>query len=150
MQACEVVVEEIPKLQSVSECISASNRVLGAFECLVARKILFKLIASLNFVLKDSQRSKLLLFMETVGLNDIKKLINLLRLVQAGRVDRLSGKRLFVTVPGYSTPICIADCLGNAVSVMASNEKEGGAQLLQVHTCVIIVCSKITFALLND
>ena len=71
--------------------------------------------------------------METVKLNDIKKLINLLRLVQAGRIDRTPGKQLTVTVPGYSTPVCIADCLGNAVSLMASNEKEGGAQLLQVH-----------------
>ncbi len=75
--------------------------------------------------------------MESFGLNDIKKMIKLLRLVQAGRVDRLPGKQLFVTIPGYTSPVCIADCLGYAVSLMASNEKEGGAQLLQVQAVTL-------------
>ena len=129
---CSIVLIEIAKLRSYGECALAGNRVLGAMECLIARKILFCLLGSLNFVPKDTQRSKLLNVMESFGLNDIKKMINLLRLVQAGRVDRLPGKQLFVTIPGYTSPVCIADCLGNAVSLMASNEKEGGAQLLQV------------------
>ena len=139
-ETCEVVVVEVVKLKSNRECVIASNRVLGAMECLIARKILFTLIASFNFVSKDSQRSKLMTFMEMMQLNDIKKLINLLRLVQAGRIDRVPGKRLFVTVPRYSTPVCIADCLGNAVSLMASSEEQGGAQLLQVlYLCIFHV-----------
>lgn len=129
---CDVLMNEVAALKSVSECVVASDRLLGAMECLVARKILFTLLASFTFIDKDMQNTKLLAFMESMELNDIKKIINLLRLVQAGRVDRLPQKNLFIVVPGYSTPVCVTTCLGNAVSIMASNEKQGGTQLLQV------------------
>ena len=132
IKLCESVVGEVTKLKSIKECCTASNRVLGAMECLIARKVLFKLVASFSTVLKDDQRLQLMQFLETINLNDIKKLINLLRLVQAGRIDRIPGKDLSVTIPGYSSPVSVMECLGTAVSLLASSEKQGGAQLMQV------------------
>ena len=146
IRLCEGVVDQITRLKSLSECITASERVLGAMQNLISRKVIFRLLASFTLSSSSSSSSSIstslepfIKCLENIRLLDIKKLIKLLRLVQAGRVDRTPGKDLCVLVPGYSTSVNVMECLGKAVSIVADSGGEAGSQLMQVRISGIIM-----------
>ena len=141
IRLCEGVVDQITRLKSLSECVTASERVLGAMQNLISRKVIFCLLASFTLSSSSSSTSlePFIKCLENIRLLDIKKLIKLLRLVQAGRVDRTPGKELCVLVPGYSTSVNVMECLGKAVSIVADSGGEAGSQLMQVRISGILM-----------
>ena len=114
--SCKELINQAMNLKTLNECISASERVLTAVQTQSSRRVILRLLSSLS----QADPAGYLKAIETVHLDNIQHLIRLLRLVQAKRVDQdtiSSG---------------LLNCIESAITTIASQGSQSGAQLLQV------------------
>lgn len=129
---CEDLMSQVEKLKSVEENILALSRVTVGAQVLVARQVTLMLIASLSTEQSTEQSTNLAAALQSLGLLDVKPLVRLLRLVDAGRIDSTPGKSFFISVPSHIYPISAVQCLSDALaSVVTSDGTSAGLQLMQ-------------------
>lgn len=125
---CEDLMGQVPKLDSMEETLYALHRVTLGAQVLVARHVTLMLIASLS----TEQSGRLSAVLKSLGLLDVKFLVQLLRLVDAGRVDSAPGESYVVTIPSTISPVPAVQCLSDALaSVITSENATAGLQLMQ-------------------
>lgn len=122
-QVCEVLVQQVHKLRSLGEKLSAINRVVAATQTLVARHVTMLVIASLSTMGSQSFIANL----KVLGLEDVKSLVRLLRLVHAGRIDGTPGKSFSLKTPSSLLPLKGLQCLSSAITTVVTESTSAGS-----------------------
>ena len=120
-EACQSLVEQATRLRTVDECRAASDRLISATQTLVARRVVLHIVGTLSL----HSPKEFFRGLVSIGLADIKKLVRLLRLVQAGRVDGTLGKNLAIKTGSSNTTPSIPDSLSLGISTVVSYGGEG-------------------------
>ena len=124
---CEELISQAIKLQDVEENLSALQRLTGAVQTLVARRITMLIIASLS----TNNAINFVEHLRSLGLVNIHSLVRLLRLVHAGRIDGTPGRHFGVRTPSSLLPIKGLECLSSALTTVVTSSLEAGSQLMQ-------------------
>lgn len=124
---CEELVSQAIKLQDVDENLCSLQRLTGAIQTLVARRITMLVIASLS----TDNSLNFIDHLHSLNLVNILSLVRLLRLVHAGRIDGTPGRLFGVQTPSSLLPIKGLDCLSSALTTVVANSLQAGSQLMQ-------------------
>lgn len=127
---CDDLAYQVQQLKTLEENVSALNRITSAAQILVARHVYLMLIAALS---TQQQSGKLLATLRSLELTNVKSLVQILRLVDADRVNGTPGKCFLVSLPSGGHPLPALDCLNGAIGSAVTDEGlSTGLHLMQV------------------
>ena len=126
---CNKLMSQAQRLSSVEEIITALNRVTGSAQTLVARHVVIMLLSNLS----TQPSSKIISTLKSLDLLNIHSLVQLLRLVDAGRICNIPGE-----VSPSSCPVPALQSLSDVISAVVTNEEEG----VSTGLCLMQACSR--------
>ncbi len=128
--SCSKLMNQAQKLKSMEENMAALNRITAGTRTLVARHIIMMLVSNLSTLPSKVLTSTL----RNLGLLNIRSLVQLLRLVDSGRICQTPGEFSFSAVEASLYPVPALQSLGDVIAAVVSDETEGvstGLHLMQ-------------------
>ena len=127
--SCDNLMNQVQKLKSVEEKMSALQRLTVGVQVLIARHVTLMLVANLSVQTSKSALSAL----RSLELLDVQSLVRLLRLVDAGRINNTPGSCFAIALPSSLHPLPALHCLSAAIAsvVEGSSSSSAGLQLLR-------------------
>ena len=129
--ACHKLMNQVQKLKSMEENLAALSRVAAGAQTLVARHIIIMLLSNLS---TQPPRS-LISALKNLELLDIRSLVQLLRLVDAGRISGMMGEEISSSLPQASLyPVPPLQSISDVIAAIITDQVEGvstGLHLMQ-------------------